>query len=301
MIDFSAPLWMPAKPAIIRAASMEDVERAKRKASFLPGMFPGMRGTPTRRLIGIIGSLGLLTNLRLCLDAGDSASLPASSTKWLDLSGNGYDFFMGATVGAEATDPTINGTPDGLSSSEYLSFDGGDFLTYDTANEAWMNNLHKNGAQYSVMAWVQYASVASAGFMGTNGNSAAKIGMSMGMSGAGKLFASATNGSGVNAMQNISAASIPTGQWAFLSTSVDEAAALHRLGINGTFETFDGTYLSPSASNATEVMQIGARGNNQVPLPNTSRAAGVAMWEGVVLTEIQMSALFEATRSRFGV
>lgn len=264
-------------------------------------MLMASAGPAERRLINVIANLGLLSNLKLCLDAGDGNSLPAGSTKWLDLSGNGYDFFRGTTAGAEATDPAINGTADNLSSSEYLSFDGGDFLTYDSANEAWMNNLHKDGVKYSVAIWVWYAAVGSAGFMGTNGNSASQTGMSMGMSGAGKLFASATNGSGVNAMQNISAADVPTGQWSFLSATVDESAALHRLGVNATFEIFNGTFTSPSAAAATRTMQIGARGNNQVPLPNTSRAAGVMMWEGVALTEAEMSALFQLTRSRFGV
>jgi hypothetical protein len=43
MIDHFPPprLWAPSKPAIIRAASMEEMERTKRKASFLPGMHPG--------------------------------------------------------------------------------------------------------------------------------------------------------------------------------------------------------------------------------------------------------------------
>ena len=44
MIDLAPALWSPARPAIIRAARVEDIERAKRKASFLPGMIPGCFG-----------------------------------------------------------------------------------------------------------------------------------------------------------------------------------------------------------------------------------------------------------------
>jgi hypothetical protein len=43
MIDHFPPpkLWAPTKPAIIRAASIEEIDRTNRKASFLPGMNPG--------------------------------------------------------------------------------------------------------------------------------------------------------------------------------------------------------------------------------------------------------------------
>lgn len=39
-LDLGPPqkIWMPAKPAIIRAASLKEIERARRKANFLPGM-----------------------------------------------------------------------------------------------------------------------------------------------------------------------------------------------------------------------------------------------------------------------
>ena len=41
MIDFSAPLWMPAKPAIALAASMEELARTKKSwRGMLPGMVP---------------------------------------------------------------------------------------------------------------------------------------------------------------------------------------------------------------------------------------------------------------------
>ncbi|WP_189556901.1 hypothetical protein, partial [Mesorhizobium sp. M4B.F.Ca.ET.089.01.1.1] len=213
------------------------------------------------------------------------------------------DFFRGTTAGADATDPTINGTAGNMSASEYLSFDGGDYLTYDAANETWMNNLHKDNAKWTLAAWVWYAAAGSAGFLGTNNNSASSIGSSTGMSSGGKLFTSVTNGSGTNAMQNISATSIPTGSWAFLASSVDEAvgAGGHILGINSTFETFASTFTSPSASNAAFTMQIGARGNGAVPVPNTSRIACVAMWEGRALTQAELLSLFNATRGRFGV
>lgn len=258
---------------------------------------------PRTDIFDTLKKLGLTANLKLCLDAGHEASLPAASTKWLDLAGSGYDFFRGTTAGADATDPTINGTAGARSLSEYLSFDGGDYLTYDTTNETWMQNIHKDNAKWSFAAWVWYSTAASNGFAGSNNNSASSIGFSAGMSGAGKLFASATNGTGSNAMQNISATSIPTGAWTFVASSLDEAvgASGHILMVNSTAELFTSTYTSPSASNASFTMQIGARGNAAVPMVNTNRIANFAMWEGVALTQGQLTAIFDATRGKFGV
>jgi hypothetical protein len=52
----------------------------------------------------IICRLGLVTNCKLVLDAGEASSY-TSGQSWLDLSGNGYDFFLGSTSGAAANDP----------------------------------------------------------------------------------------------------------------------------------------------------------------------------------------------------
>jgi hypothetical protein len=98
----------------------------------------------------VIGNQGLTSGLRLCLDAGDGLSY-RSGQSWLDRSGNGYDFFLGLNGSAAGDDPTFNGTPNLHSSNEYFGYDGGDFFAYDSVNEAWMQNLHKAGAVYSMM------------------------------------------------------------------------------------------------------------------------------------------------------
>ncbi|RWX60142.1 hypothetical protein EN780_32790 [Mesorhizobium sp. M4B.F.Ca.ET.089.01.1.1] len=277
---------------------------------FYPGLQPQFDGFAQlrrpyyrARLKDVLTTLGLTTNLKLCLDAADGNSLPAASTKWLDTSGGGYDFFRGTTAGADATDPTINGTSDGRTSSEYLSFDGGDYLTYDTTNETWMTNIHKDNAKWTVAIWAWYGSAASNGIGGTSGNNVASVGFHFGMSGGQRWFAAINNGSGVVALQNIMVATLATGSWVFAVSSLDEAVGAngHILGVNSTFELFSSTYSSPSAAGATNTMQIGSRGNAQVPLVNTSRMAAMAIWEGTALTQAQLDGIFQATRKRFGV
>lgn len=257
-----------------------------------------------RDLKEIIDGLGLGSNLKLCLDAGDGTSLPAASTKWVDLSGNGYDFFRGTTAGADATDPTINGSAGGLSSSEYLSFDGGDYLRYDAANEAWMNNLHKDSASFWFVGWVYIVAAASnIRLFGTNNNDLADIGIRFTYTAADVLSLQVSNGSGVTVRNAGSGASlIPTaGAWQFLCLSVDEATAFGRLGKDGVYVSFTSTYTSPSAAAADWTMEIAAAGNGNVPVPSGTRFAMVAMGEGGYLTEAQMTAIYTATRGRFGV
>ena len=105
-------------------------------------------------LITAITTAGLTSGIQYALDAGDSNSYSGTGQSWLDTSGNEQDFFRGADGSASTDDPTFNGTAGGLSDTEYWSFDGGDFFRYDSAQETWMDNLHKNNARFAFMAWV---------------------------------------------------------------------------------------------------------------------------------------------------
>jgi hypothetical protein len=100
----------------------------------------------SKSLWQVIQECGLTSNCKLCLDAGDSSSYDGSSQTWYDLSGNGFDWYCGATSGAEASDPTFNGSAGGKSPSEYWSFDGGDWFVMAVAEPSWINNLHKDNA-----------------------------------------------------------------------------------------------------------------------------------------------------------
>ena len=115
---------------------------------------------PNKSFRSIIDDLGLSTGLQLCLDAGDLASYPGSGQKWLDQAQR-YDFFLGATSGAAADDPTFNGVAGDLKDSTYWALDGTQFFRYDTTNETWMQNLHKNGATYTFVGWVWFGTLVS--------------------------------------------------------------------------------------------------------------------------------------------
>lgn len=254
-------------------------------------------------IIPILTSLGLMTNLKLALDAGDPVSAPASSTQWVDLSGGGFDFDRGTTGGADATDPTFNGTVGGLSANEYWSLDGGDYFEYESTNPTWIENLHKDSALFSFFMWIQMPNDASQNALfGTGGAGAGRTGVSMYLNTSMVPFFEADNAgtsllggplSGVNA--------VTASAWQMVGLSFDEAAGSGFFFVNNTIQTFSKTYASPGVGAATNVMTIASRGGSSSLDPNLARYAMFCAHEGRALTQTEMGNVFEATRGRFGV
>jgi hypothetical protein len=271
----------------------------------LPGVFPlptFAQAFALTKFIDIIVALGLSANLRLCLDAGDADSY-TSGQSWLDRSGNGYDFFRGATNSATTDDPAFNGSAGGLSASEYFSFDGGDYFRYDTTNETWMQNLHKNNAAWTWCAWVRITNTATVrSFFGSNGGAQTTgTGVHIVANASENLSVRCVNSNSL-VLQADSTLAIPTAQWTFAGISFNEAAGAGGsfFYCDGTGETFDGTYSSPSSGNASQTFEIGARGNGNGPLASGERMAGFMMWDAA-LSQANLTAIYNATRSRYGV
>lgn len=260
-----------------------------------------MISLPRADMMTIIRRLGLTPGLQFCLDAGHEASLPAASTQWLDLSGNGLDFDRGTDGSAQSSDPTINGTPGGRSKAEYLSFDGGDTLQYETANTVWMDSLHKAGAKYTALMWWMAGVTGTGGLISTQQTD--EIGWRISVnSGAGggldlNMKAQRTAATQIAAMDFFPVAEAPIGAWTFTGFSVDAVAALGTSRIDRTIEDFDATYTSPSASDAGRPMYLGSIGGS-IGLRAGSRIAAVAMWDRALAKE-QISAFYQATRGKF--
>jgi hypothetical protein len=260
---------------------------------------PTWRGAP---MIYIVRKLGLSTNLRLCLDAGDDASY-ASGQPWLDTSGNGYDFNRGSGSGSDAADPTFTGTAGRRSSGEYWSFDGGDYFTYDTTNETWMQNIHKDSALFTIVTWWYRASTDTSSIMGTNGG-AANVGTGFHLlHGSGSVLVRCINSTVAALDVTLSTVTVPATAWAMLALSINEAAGASGSTwfCNGASETFNATYSSPASGNASQTLQIGARGGGNNPAASGARCASFMAWEGRALSIGEIQALFQATRGRFGV
>lgn len=250
----------------------------------------------------VLQSLGLTTNLKLCLDAGDAASYPGSGTKWLDTSGGGYDFNFGNGA-TSSTYPTFNGSAGGLSSSEYFSFDGGDYFTYDTTNEAWMNNLHKDGAVFWFSGWLYVPSLpGSAAVLFGTANSGLDVGVYSFVRTTGALRLVVVNGT-ESILLVTSTAAVTTGAWNFLALQVNESAGTGFFQVNAAQEDFVSTYASPSSSNASFTMEIGRHGTDGsgIPLPSGYRFNSIAMSESTAPSKAQTLALYTATKARFGL
>jgi hypothetical protein len=251
-------------------------------------------------------ALGLTGGLKLALDAGAAASYGGSGQSWLDLSGNGTDFFLGADGSATATDPTFSGSSGRVSGGEYWSFDGGDYFTYDSANETWMEAIHKDGARFTFLMWVYKAATGvNQGLIGTSRNNVADTGFVLSVITNERLqfIAEGNAGAAVLSIDSGSGLTVPAGQWALVGISLDEATGANGAAffVNGATSTWSSTYTSPSSGAATNTLKIAARGNAGFPLSNTSRLAAVWAWEGRALSEGEMRAVFDATRGRFAV
>lgn len=255
-------------------------------------------------LIHVIRRCGLTSGLKLCLDAGDAASY-ASGQSWLDTSGNGYDFFLGADGSVAADDPTFNGTAGQRAPSNYWSFDGGDFFRYDSANETWMQNLHKDNAKFTIVAGVQNGALGDIrSICGTTGGVNA-VGVQFYISDSGEPRLRVRGDSGVSVLflstVMTSAEDVPH----FMAVSLDEAAGANGAStyLNGVAEYFTSTYTGPSVNSAGYTLEIGSTGSGGTPqlLPATSRLWFIAIWESIVLTKTQVDAVYMGMRGRMGI
>lgn len=259
--------------------------------------------------LNIAHRCGLMSNLQLCLDAGEKASYSGSGQSFLDIAGGGYDFFRGADGTATTDDPTFNGTAGGLSSGEYWSFDGGDYFRYDTSNETWMANYHKDNATLSIACWVYHSSdgaVRHVPLFSTFNGVNTGVGLDLYTITTQKLQLLVGNGSGTGyALSKVSDAVLSNSAWHFLGLSLDEAG-------NGFFyadggylqvgaaDTWTAAYTSPSAAGATNTLEIGALAPASVFAANGDRFAGGLYWS-TALTKASFDNLWAASRGRFGV
>lgn len=265
----------------------------------------GLRASASQRetLLEAIKNLGLTANLQLCLDSGDAASYdPAVQTaKWLDTSGNGYDFFRGTSGSGDTAEPTFNGQAGILSIAEYWSFDGGDYFLYDTTNETWMQNLHKNNALFTIFGIAYSPNLTSSQYMfATRGSTGVGMTANFVRGSTGKPLLFVANAAGTALLVD-STLSPKNTAWNSVGISVNEATSSGIFTVNNSSQTFTSTYTSPSTANAAATGTIGATGGGATPNPNNARLACLAIWEGIALTSTDLLNLHNAMAGRFGL
>lgn len=253
-------------------------------------------------LMSALTTASLTTNLKLCLDAGDSASY-TSGQSWLDRSGGAFDFFLGSDGSPGASDPTFAGTAGYLGS--YWLFNGSQYFTYDSPNETWMQ-IHLNNSVFTLIAFYYYLG-GNNRIAGTDAGSASNIGFTYD-SGATQNFlvTNGVPGTSINVLGTSNAVS--SIGWHMVGLSLNEATGAgggffyHNGGYDQSSgsDTFNSTYTSPSASNATYTMQLSALGNATSPTGASNKLACLAMWS-IALTKANMDTIWTAMRGRFGI
>jgi len=256
------------------------------------------------KFIDVLTSLGLTTNLKLCLDAGDAASYSGSGQVWADTSGGGYDFNRGTGSGSDSADPTFNGVAGNQSSSEYFGYDGGDYFTLGQTNPSWANSFHKAGAKLTIAGvfyWSSMDNINKNSLIGDDG--ASGVGFSFGSSGSLLRHVSVGIAVGVTFVYTkISSGACNDNSWNFYALSMDMDTGVVIFSINGaneayTSQSFSGT---PSSSAAAYALRIGDLGDGS-NIENTGNRVGeVAMWDRA-LSQTELTALFNTIRGRFGI
>lgn len=266
------------------------------------------RNVQAASLREVIDSLGLTTNLKLVLDAGDVESWPGNGQKWLDRSGGGYDFFLGADGTASATDPTFNGNV-GNQRTEYFSADGGDYFTYDSANETWMKSLGKAGS-HSFVAVVYVPSSSAFPIVGADAIPATDYGGSFVYNNSVNKFtyryittapAVVTVGGAGPDVGGLLPALFLVGIGITKGADGSDDYVVHVNGTNYTASFGADPGLVPTSNDPAHTMRLLATGNADTIAPSGTRLYALAVWEGTKLSPTNYTDLWNALHARFGL
>lgn len=229
----------------------------------IPGLVPLPR--PAMRITAKMALAMCGIAATFILDIGDSNSSDLSAQQVSDVSGNANHWNRGSTSGAEATDPSLNGTAGGLSRNEYLGFDGGDFLT-PAGSHTYDDDLHRDGATFSLLAYFYPGAVSAAQDLFANTNSATLQGIEFLISATANVQIIVNNGTGVARSQSSGGANVTASAWHFLATSINEngGAAASFLIHDDSLTSFDAAYTTPGVGNPNTAPEIGGRGGTSV-------------------------------------
>lgn len=259
--------------------------------------FPVITAPRPRRLDQMARHIGAGGNLAFALDAADSRSYLSGQT-WYDITSNDRDFYRGADGSASTDDPTLVGPPGQLSRSTYFSFDGGDKFTA-LSNGTFINSLHKDNGKSTLVLAARFPSFASNAILFGTARLTTDVGIRHIIGTSGQLSIAVNNGGGsfqaLIASSIVATANTPT----VIVISVDEAggAGASHVRINNQTETFNGAITSPSASNASRTMTIGANDINTQGFINGTRLWAV-MGFSTALTTTQSAALYQSLIAR---
>lgn len=241
----------------------------------------------------ILERAGVLGSCKVCLDAADPSSYPGSGQTWFDVSGNANDYFLGATGGAEASDPTFVGSVGALDA--YFSFDGGDFFN-ETAAHTFDNNWHKDNGSCSAIALVYplVTKLAASSIWSNRNQGGVDSGVIFEVLLTTRLVHfrhSITTGTneGISSTFALNGAA-----WNYVGWSWHEPTPLMRFHHNLSHESIAGT--ASTDTDASGVGRVGANPNSTGPMESGERLMALALFEGA-LVEAQFSDVYDIIKA----
>ena len=283
-------------------------------ARYNSGFTPPPRALPSAGIPTFSSTTFVTSGLVCYLDTGDGASWNSNENIWRNLvtspadasSRSAYDFYLGSSSSSESSDPTFSGVPGGRSANEYFSFDGGDYLTLAGANTAFVNSLHKSGAEFTIVLVMRLGAYGSWGLFGSTapsgGNYTGIICENNNTTNGSIFFQVYNSGAGVlsGGAASTSSVKLTKGIYSFVAITFKDSTSSLGIYVNGSQETFSKQYSSPATTSAVNTLQLMAFGGNGVPATSGSRLAIFQLYNRA-LTKTELDQSFAAIRSRFGI
>jgi hypothetical protein len=225
----------------------------------------------------------------------NTTSAPADGSSKTD-----YDFYLGTSSSGSSNDPTFNGTAGNNSSSEYFSFDGADCFTLAGSNTTFINSLHKNNATFTFASLISIPTTANGYIFGDT--SATSPGIALYRDTSGDIRFYQMNGSTTQTVATDSGR-LPSSSNAFVALSYTESTGAGIIychtGTKSAY-TFTQAYSSPTSTDASPYMAIGAKAPADSELPSGSKIWFAGMWN-TALSESQLDTIFARTRNIAGI
>lgn len=264
-------------------------------------------------------------NLVMMFDAGVTASYPGSGQLFQNLVASpadgsaqtDYDFHLGDTSAAEGSDPTFVGT----AGTDVSYFSCGEspaankYFTKAAANSAFLNGLHKAGAQYTIEVWLlpnaRLTGIRPAFDSGGSDQGGSYTSGSVSfadMSGVGaekNMLYVTRDTAGARSLQIIADNALTPTTINMLACSIDATGAtnsfLYRNGAYdqvGAVDTWNGTYATPGTANPVNKAALMARADL---LTNLQGRLYLLRVYNTNLTKAQLDTNWTGNRSRFGL
>ncbi len=265
-------------------------------------------GVVIDNFINLILSTSNEANLTLCLDAGDSASMPASGNQqWVDQSTWDNNFYLGTSGSVQSTiDPIFVGNVGDLGPSPspaLFAINNVPSRLFQSVlgRRSWSDAMHKPGFAFTIFSWWYASAAQGMQIWSTCDTTSSNIGTNYNARVQSLTIRRGTSGFGLNVSGTASTAAPDLNVWYCTAISADHVNGQYTFMRNGVTETIAATPDSLSSSQSTGVpliCRVSGDGDNTWNF--NGGVAIFAIWIRA-LTPEQLVDLYNASAPRFDV